>query len=43
MKEKILGSYTVRKSGNANSVTIPTGSGLKKGDTVILTLKSNGN
>ncbi len=41
--EKVLGTYTVRKTGNANSVTIPASSGFSKGDTVILTLKSNGN
>ena len=42
MKDQILGIYTVRKSGNANSVTIPSGSGFKRGDNVILILKSNG-
>ena len=42
MREQILGNYTVRKSGNANSVTIPVGSGFKRGDNVILILKSNG-
>lgn len=41
--EKVLGTYTVRKTGNANSVTIPASSGFSKGDTVILILKSNGN
>ena len=43
MKDKVLGNYTIRQSGNANSVTIPVGSGFKKGDNVILTLKSSGN
>lgn len=42
MEEHILGTYTIRKSGNANSVTIPANSGLKIGDSVILVLKSNG-
>ena len=43
MEKQILGTYTIRKSGNANSVTIPTNSGLKIGDSVILLLKPNGN
>ncbi|AYE61494.1 hypothetical protein BC335_1010 [Lactobacillus helveticus] len=43
MKEKVLGTYTVRKAGNANSVTIPVSTGLKKGDSVVLILKPNGN
>lgn len=43
MEEQILGNYTIRKSGNANSVTIPVGSGFKRGDNVLLSLKSNGN
>lgn len=42
MEEQILGTYTIRKTGNANSVTIPANSGLKIGDSVILALKSNG-
>lgn len=43
MKKKILGTYIVRKSGNANSVTIPANSGFKKGDSVIVMLEPNGN
>ena len=43
MKDQILGTYTVRKTGNANSVTIPASTGFKKGDNVVLILKPNGN
>lgn len=43
LKDRILGTYTVRKSGNANSVTIPSDSGFKKGDNVTLILKADGN
>ena len=28
MKDQILGTYTVRKTGNANSVTIPASTGV---------------
>lgn len=43
MKGKILGRYTVRKTGNANSVTLPISSGFSTGDKVILILRDNGN
>lgn len=39
---KNLGTYIIRKSGNAKAVTIPSNSGLKIGDSVILILKPNG-
>ncbi|WP_308557144.1 hypothetical protein [uncultured Lactobacillus sp.] len=41
-KEKILGKYKIRKTGNANSVTIPIDSGFKIGDNVLVILKENG-
>lgn len=38
----VLGSYTVRKTGNANSVTLPASSGFSVGDKVVLILEPNG-
>lgn len=43
MKNQVLGTYTVRQTGNANSVTIPASAGLRKGDNVVLILKPDGN
>lgn len=42
-KNQILGTYIIRKSGNSNSVTVPTNSGFKIGDRVILVLSADGN
>lgn len=43
MPDKILGIYTIQKNNDANSITIPSTSGLNTGDSVVRVLKSDGN
>ncbi|WP_054680039.1 AbrB/MazE/SpoVT family DNA-binding domain-containing protein [Lacticaseibacillus sharpeae] len=40
--DEVLGTFTVRRTGNSLSVTLPSSAGLKEGTQVVLTKNADG-
>ncbi|WP_035181146.1 hypothetical protein [Lentilactobacillus farraginis] len=42
-KERVLGEFTTRRSGNSLSLTVPASAGIPEGKKYVLVLTDNGN